>query len=389
MPYANTQGVKIYYEVEGVGPALILLHGGTQDLLHWREFGWVEQLKQNYQLVLIDIRGHGASDKPHDAQAYRLEVLAQDVLAVLDKLGIRKAHYCGFSYGGSVGFELARLSPDRFYSFVIVGSHAYGMPGEGEWARQAYGTGIATFVENDISAGLLTTPQFKVQKLANDPEALIATLTQGCPSSEDVLPTMTMPCFVCVGEGGDCYEEAKKCAEHLPNGRFRSFPGLTHGQMLRYSHQIVPYIKEFLDEVTPKSERNRVIIDSVVQVLNLGNFLGLSEFYTPDWVCLSPTPSRIGKRIGELVDEVFNIFRDAEVVLNDVRAENDQVTTHWTFKGTHTGAFMGMAPTNARVKISGVTVDRLRDGKIVESSHSYDLAELRQQLKTSEKQSPS
>ncbi|MEZ4683525.1 MAG: alpha/beta fold hydrolase [Caldilineaceae bacterium] len=350
MPYANNQGMKIYYEVEGNGPALILLHGSPQDLLHWREFGWTDQLRQDYQLILIDIRGHGASDKPYDEQAYQLELLAQDVLTVLDKLSIRKAHCCGYSYGGWICFQLAKFAPERFHSFVIIGSHPYGMPGDGEGARQAFGAGMEIFLEHSKSPGLLMTPHFKAQKLADDPEAFIANWTHDYPSSEDVLPTMTMPCFVCVGEGGDCYDEAKKCAEHLPNGRFRSFPRLAHGQMLRYSSQVVPHVKEFLDEVTPKAERNRVVIDRVVQALNRGNFLVLDEFYTLDWVSLLPTTNSASKGIRELVDEVFNIFRDAEVVLNDVSAENDQVTTNWTFKGTHTGECIGISPTNAQSK---------------------------------------
>lgn len=123
MPYAQNNGVNIYYEVEGVGVPLVLLHGLTQDLLHWREFGWTDQLRQAYQLILIDIRGHGVTDKPYEGEAYQLELLAQDVLAVLDKISIRQAHCCGFSYGGRICFQLAQSAPERFYSFVIIGSH--------------------------------------------------------------------------------------------------------------------------------------------------------------------------------------------------------------------------------------------------------------------------
>jgi pimeloyl-ACP methyl ester carboxylesterase/predicted ester cyclase len=380
MPFATNQGVKIYYEVEGVGPALILLHGATQDLHHWREFGWVDQLKQDYQLVLIDVRGHGASDKLHDAQAYDLALLAQDVLAVLDQLGLDQAHCCGFSFGGWISFELANLAPHRFYSFVIVDTHPYAITEMGDWARQAFGAGMETYLEQDQSPGLVVTPHFKARKLAQDPEALIASAALDKRSQEDVLPTMTMPCLVCGGEASGFYEQAYQCVQAMPNGRFLSFPGLGHGQMLRYGHQVVPPIKQFLDEITPEAERNLGVIYRLANTINRGDFAALNEFHAADWRCLEPPIQRGNRDIRQLVEQIFSVFGDAEAVLDDVDAEGDQVTIRWTFKGTHTGAWLDIAPTQARVKVSGVTVDRLRDGKIVESSFQYDFADLRRQL---------
>ena len=64
MPYAINQGIKINYQIEGDGPSLVLLHGGLSNLQMWYELGYVEALKNDYQLILIDLRGHGSSDKP-------------------------------------------------------------------------------------------------------------------------------------------------------------------------------------------------------------------------------------------------------------------------------------------------------------------------------------
>ena len=79
----------------------------------WRDLGYVDALKHDYKLILIDARGAGASDKPHDAAAYDPALRASDVVAVLDDLGIRHAHYFGYSLGGWVGFLLAKYAPDR------------------------------------------------------------------------------------------------------------------------------------------------------------------------------------------------------------------------------------------------------------------------------------
>ena len=81
MPYACNGSVRIHYQVEGRGPALVLQHGFTESLVDWYEAGYVDALKPDYRLVLIDARGHGASDKPHDPDAYLLGERVADVVA--------------------------------------------------------------------------------------------------------------------------------------------------------------------------------------------------------------------------------------------------------------------------------------------------------------------
>lgn len=379
MPYANNQGVKIYYEVEGEGAPLVLLHGFTQALEDWREFGWVDALKHDYQLILIDVRGHGASDKPHDPHAYRVDLVANDVVVVLDRLGIHKAHYCGFSMGGWIGFQLAKLSPHRFHSFIFAGSSPYEMPGFNAWAQQQFGAGMESYLDTDSSPGLIMMPACKERKLANDPQALIA-FAQDQASFADVLPTMMMPCLVCMGEAEEDYSIAQAYAKLIPNGRFVSFPKLGHGQTLRYSHQVIPPIKQFLDEVTPTSERNRAVIHRLIREVNRGNFSVLNQFYATDWVCLLPLTEVGTKDIRQLVDQLFSSVSDAEATVNDITANGDQVTTRWVFKGTLTGEWLGVAVSQARVQVSGVMVDRLCDGKIMASTFQYDLTDLQRQL---------
>ena len=110
MPYADNQGIRVHYKVEGEGPPLVLQHGSTSSIQAWYQNGYVEPLKPHYQLILVDARGHGASDKPHDAVSYALPfalpLRVSDIVAVLDDLGIQKAHYWGYSMGGWIGFGL-------------------------------------------------------------------------------------------------------------------------------------------------------------------------------------------------------------------------------------------------------------------------------------------
>ncbi len=69
MPYADNEGVRIFYEVVGDGPPLVLQHGMMMSLRRWSMAGYVDALKSKYRLILIDARGHGQSDKPHDPAA--------------------------------------------------------------------------------------------------------------------------------------------------------------------------------------------------------------------------------------------------------------------------------------------------------------------------------
>lgn len=85
MPHANHRGVRNHYQVEGEGPPLVLQHGFTHSLRRWYLHGYVEALREDHRLILVDARGHGSSDKPHDPSAYTLAaqgVLAQAVHAV-------------------------------------------------------------------------------------------------------------------------------------------------------------------------------------------------------------------------------------------------------------------------------------------------------------------
>jgi pimeloyl-ACP methyl ester carboxylesterase len=100
MPYSVNQGVRIHYQIEGDGQPLVLQHGFTDSLEAWYELGYVEGLKTDYRLILIDARGHGASDKPHEPDAYERDRNVADITTVLDDLEIPSCR----------GFELDQLA---------------------------------------------------------------------------------------------------------------------------------------------------------------------------------------------------------------------------------------------------------------------------------------
>ena len=118
--------------MEGNGPPLVLQHGYSDSLESWYEFGYVEPLKSERQVILIDARGHGASDKPRDASQYTKELQAADIVAVLQNLSISRADYWGYSMGGQIGFTMAQYAPDWLRGLVIGGAAGSGLSRAGD-----------------------------------------------------------------------------------------------------------------------------------------------------------------------------------------------------------------------------------------------------------------
>lgn len=251
MPFANNQGVRIHYKVEGKGPSLVLHHGLMSSLQSWYDRGYVDPLKKDYQLVLLDARGHGDSDKPHDPKAYELELLVDDIVTVLDDLEVHKAHFFGYSMGGRIGFGVAKYSPKRFHSFVIGGAHPYKLnQDEHDAFLQLFKQGMDAVIVAMEKAGLKMTPEMKARWAANDSEALAAFWSASqWLGLEDVLPTMTMPCLVFVGEADSLHSGAKECAKSMSNATFISFPGLGHFEVVSQSSLMLPHITKFLANV--------------------------------------------------------------------------------------------------------------------------------------------
>jgi len=248
MPMTDNKGVRIHYEVEGGGPPLVLQHWSLATLQNWRDAGYVAALRDDYQLILIDARGHGGSDKPHAQDAYALEHRVSDIVSVLDDLNITRAHFLGYSMGGWIGFGAARYAPDRFRSLIIGGQHPYAQPMDGlrRLVRRGVENGAAAFIDALIEAGFgPIAPAERARILGCDFEALFAVASDR-DSLESVLPSMTMPCLLYVGEADAVLPLARRAAERMPNVTFVTLAGLDHGAVIERVDLVVPHIKRFL-----------------------------------------------------------------------------------------------------------------------------------------------
>jgi pimeloyl-ACP methyl ester carboxylesterase len=117
----DSNGVKIHYTVEGKGEPVLLIHGfAASGDLNWRNAGVIKALADHYQVITIDNRGHGASEKPHDPTKYG-EEMVEDAVRLLDHLGIKKAHVVGYSMGGMITAKLLTTHPDRLLTATLGG----------------------------------------------------------------------------------------------------------------------------------------------------------------------------------------------------------------------------------------------------------------------------
>lgn len=125
MPFAAApDGAKLYYEVAGTGPPLVLLHGGLWDGRLWDD--QMEAFGARFRTVRPDFRGFGRSDP-----AEREFNLTEDLVTVLDEEGIDRAAVVGLSLGGYVALDIALAQPDRVSRLVLVGA---GVTGFDDWS---------------------------------------------------------------------------------------------------------------------------------------------------------------------------------------------------------------------------------------------------------------
>ena len=258
MPYIKNRGVRLYYEIEGKGYPLFIHHGLGGHPDSWREAGYVEALSENNMLILLQARGHGLSDKPNNSDAYVMKNMVSDVTAVLDHLGIEKAHFHGYSLGGIVGLSTCKYASNRFSALIIGGmgvmetndpkTIAMRQPSIELWEKGV--DAIISYVEENRGSKL-TQKEIDYFK-AVDTEAILAQYrVQEYVGYSEFLPNNMIPTLLYCGEKDQYYESAKECSEIMPHSTLITLPGLDHGSGFDNSELVIPHVKKFLEKHNP------------------------------------------------------------------------------------------------------------------------------------------
>lgn len=238
----SPDGIRIRYATLGDGETLVLLHGFMASLESWIDTGYTAGFADR-KLILIDARGHGGSDRPHDPEFYAPERPAADIAAVLDAEGIRRADVAGYSMGGWNALAFQLRYPHRVRRLAIGGSHPFAQSLAPLRALVASGPdGWRKWLETHAGP----VPQETAEQLSsNDPAALAALVAFDRPDLSDRLRGSGCPCMVYVG-AKDPMRASCELAARLPNsGVFRGLPGLNHITAFLRSDVVLPHLQAF------------------------------------------------------------------------------------------------------------------------------------------------
>ena len=243
-------GLRLHVRVQGSGEPLLLLHGFTGSGDVWGA-ELLEGLAQGFQVVAVDLLGHGESDASPDPDRYRMEEVLRDLGQVLDAMAMDRARWLGYSMGGRIALAGAVLKPSRV-SALILESASPGLADENERrarrrADEALAEGILrggmeAFVDHWMALPISATqgklpPQIweanRERRLKNRPEALAASLRGlgiGAQSSYwDRLGEIGIPTLVMAGEEDRKFSDiAGRMAGEIPGAELRIIPRSGH-----------------------------------------------------------------------------------------------------------------------------------------------------------------
>jgi pimeloyl-ACP methyl ester carboxylesterase len=266
MPYATNpvDGVRTYFEDDGGSGPPVVVYSGYPDPLEWsRLMGLVQALRDDARLIFADHRGFGRSDKPRDVSAYALPIRVADHVAVLDALGIERAHVLGFSWGARLGFAIGEHATERVLSLMLCGNQPYAW--NPDWPIIA---GVIAALESGREDGMeamVETWESKIGDRFPEPirswllesdfraidAAFQSALVEGPVSSD--LTKWPVPCLIYVAEADDMYANAKRAAGEIPNATFVSLSGYTHFSANAAVEELLPHVHALFHSLTDQT----------------------------------------------------------------------------------------------------------------------------------------
>ncbi|HEX2172545.1 MAG TPA: alpha/beta hydrolase, partial [Dehalococcoidia bacterium] len=233
-------GIDVYYEVYGKGDPVLLLHGGLANGDHW--FNVIPALTDaGYQAIVMDSRGHGRSS--FDEAPISYEVMASDVLGLMDHLGIDKADLVGWSDGGIIGLEIALTDPERLNKVV-----AYGANFDPTGVRLDIGS-------NDYFNAYIEAAAAEYQEISPEPERWdeflgnISNMWATQPNyTMDQLRSITTPFLILDGEEEEAIDlnQTKLMAELIPDAELILMPGTGHFALFEQPEEFSRIVLDFL-----------------------------------------------------------------------------------------------------------------------------------------------
>jgi len=227
----QVNGVGIYYEEEGNGPPILLLHGNGEDHGIFDRLVWY--LQEDHKIFSIDTRGHGKSEK---VDSFHYSDMVDDIAAFITELGIERPMLYGFSDGGIVALMLAAKHPRMLSGLIASGPNL--TPKDVKLSARLPMRAANIFRRNPLVELMIREPNI---------------------TDEDLLK-IEVPALITVAEKDIIsVSHAEHIANKIPDGRLTIIPGEDHSSYIVHSDKLFPLISDFVYQVSAagrKESRN-------------------------------------------------------------------------------------------------------------------------------------
>jgi pimeloyl-ACP methyl ester carboxylesterase len=242
--YAPINGIKIWYAIFGRGAPVILLHGGLANANYWGEL--VPALAPRYRVVVMDSRGHGRSSR--DARPFGYDLMASDVLALMDFLKIDKTPVIGWSDGAIIGLDIAIRHPERLSKLFA-------------FAANSDPSGVKDVNQSPVFTSFIARARQEYEKLSPTPTEYEVFLTQVTKMWEtepnwtgDDLANIKVPTWIVDADHDEAIkrENTLFMADHIPDGGLLIEPRVSHFAFLQDAQQFNADVLHFLEHLKGK-----------------------------------------------------------------------------------------------------------------------------------------
>lgn len=252
MPKINVNGTTLYYEDQGKGDALILLHGLTSTHLMLNQE--MMYFKDKFRVIAVDARGHGQSDKP---SSHTLNDHIEDVIALMDALNIETTHLIGMSMGTYVAQGVAIKIPERIKKMILISGNTHSK-GENEGLLAEHQDQIGHLSFEDQMGEMADRIFYNLEKVGPWLSSIPGGLT---PEQQQIaadalanfdfrpdLNKVSAETLVISGkhDGLNPPEEGKEIADHIPGAHFVEFEHSGHAPGIEETEKYMKLVSDFL-----------------------------------------------------------------------------------------------------------------------------------------------
>ena len=268
MSYIEVNGLDYFYQVHGSGPPLLLLHGFTGSSANWLDI--LNPFSDRFQVVLIDLPGHGRTTSPSASERYTMENVSRDLIAISNALHLSAVNLLGYSLGGRLALYMAAKNP-AFAKSLIIESASPGLEttaqrqmrieSDNRLAAQIEVTGVPAFVERWQRLPLFATQlglpakrlgSLRQQRLNNSASGLANSLrgmgTGRQPSLWPELKSIHLPVLILAGElDGKYVRIAQQMAAAMPQADLKIIGDSGHNIHLEKMQLFASTVLDFLE----------------------------------------------------------------------------------------------------------------------------------------------